>query len=77
MKMKTIPDWLIRSLKTFVEAFFGVLIPALCTLLAGGWPDSWSKAWVALSPAVAAALSAAITAAWNIILERMREGGTK
>lgn len=75
--MKTIPDWLIRSLKTFVEAFFGVLIPALCTLLAGGWPDSWSKAWVALSPAVAAALSGAITAAWNIILERMREGGTK
>ena len=26
-------DWLIRALKTFVQAFFGVLIPELCVIL--------------------------------------------
>lgn len=65
-------DWLIRALKTFVQAFFGVLIPAFCTLLSGGWPESWGAAWVFLSPAVAAALSAAISAVWNLILERTK-----
>ena len=66
-------DWLIRASKTFVQAFFGVLIPAIVTLLAGGWPESWGAAWVVLSPTVAAALSAAISAVWNIALEAMRD----
>ena len=64
-----LPDWAIRALKTFVQAFFGVLIPAVCTMLAGGWPESLHAAWVAIAPTIAAALSAAISAVWNIILE--------
>lgn len=68
-------DWVIRTLKTFVESFFGVLIPAICLLLNDGFPENWSKVWVVLAPSVAAALSAAITAVWNIILENMHAEG--
>ena len=63
-------DWVTRAIKTFVQAFFGVLIPEVCVLLNGGFTD-WSTAWLALSPVVAAGLSAAIAAVWNIILERL------
>lgn len=65
------PDWLIRTLKTFVQSFFGVLIPELCIILNGGFPESVSDLWMVLSPVVAAALSAAICAAWNIINEKL------
>lgn len=64
-------DWAVRAIKTFVQAFFGVLIPAICAMLSNGWPESISKAWVILAPTVAAALSAAIAAVWNIILEAL------
>lgn len=64
-------DWVIRSVKTFVQAFFGVLIPAICTMLNDGWPESWDKIWVVLAPTVAAALAAAICAVWNIIREEL------
>lgn len=67
-KMK---DWLIRAIKTFVQAFFGVLIPEVCVLLNGGFVD-WPTAWIALAPAVAAGLSAAISAVWNIIQEHLK-----
>ena len=63
-------DWTIRALKTFVQAFFGVYIPALCAMLSGGGPESLSAAWALLAPAAAAGLSAAISAVWNIILEQ-------
>ena len=66
-------DWMIRAIKTFVQAFFGVLIPAVCEMLRGGWPESWGKAWVILAPVVAAALAAAISAVWNIILEAVKD----
>lgn len=64
-------DWLIRALKTFVQAFFGVLIPELCAILNNGFPENWGVLWATLAPFVAAALSAAICAVWNIILERL------
>lgn len=65
-------DWLIRTIKTFVQSFFGVLIPEVCILLNGGFPESIDAAWVALAPVVAAALSAAICATWNIISEKLK-----
>jgi hypothetical protein len=64
-------DWLVRALKTFVQAFFGVLIPEVCVILNGGFPESIEATWLLLSPVVAAALAAAISAAWNIIVERL------
>lgn len=67
-------DWMIRAVKTFVQAFFGVLIPEICVMLNGGFPESVNAAWVLLSPVVAAALSAAISAVWNVISERLKRG---
>jgi len=66
------PDWLIRTIKTFVQSFFGVLIPEICIILNGGFPASVDEAWKVLAPVVAAALSAAICAAWNIISEKLK-----
>jgi len=70
--MKTMPDWLIRAVKTFVQAFFGVLVPEVVVILQRGWPESWAAAWGILAPVVAAALAAAISAVWNIILESLK-----
>jgi len=67
------PDWLIRTIKTFVQSFFGVLIPEIALILNGGFPASVADAWKILAPIVAAALSAAICAAWNIIAEQLKE----
>lgn len=65
------PDWLIRTVKTFVQSFFGVLIPEVCVMLNNGFPADLPAMWKILAPVVAAALSAAICAAWNIINERL------
>lgn len=64
-------DWLIRAIKTFVQSFFGVLIPEICIILNGGFPEDIAATWLILSPIVAAALSAAIAATWNIINEKL------
>jgi len=66
------PDWLVRTIKTFIQSFFGVLIPEVCIILNGGFPASVADAWAVLAPVVAAALSAAICAAWNIISEKLK-----
>lgn len=73
MKM---PDWLIRTIKTFVQAFFGVLIPEVCIMLNNGFPPDISTAWKILAPFVASALSAGICAVWNILSEKLKEGET-
>lgn len=65
-------DWMIRAIKTFVQAFFGVLIPEVGIMLNGGFPESIEAAWLVLSPVVAAALSAAICAVWNIVNEHLK-----
>lgn len=69
MKM---PDWLIRTIKTFVQSFFGVLVPEVCIMLNNGFPPDISSAWKVLAPVVAAALSAAICAVWNILSEKLK-----
>lgn len=66
-------DWMVRAIKTFVQAFFGVLLPELVAILRGGWPESWAVFWAAIAPVVAAALAAAISAVWNIVLEKKRK----
>lgn len=65
------PDWLIRTIKTFIQSFLGVLIPEICIILNNGFPPSINEMWKVLAPVVAAALSAAICAAWNIIAEKL------
>lgn len=66
-------DWMIRAIKTFVQSFFGVLVPELVILLQGGFPADVHAAWLALAPVVSAALAAAISAVWNIINEQLQK----
>lgn len=65
-------DWVIRAIKTFVQAFFGVLVPAIVAMLTDGFPADLPTVWVILGPTVSAALAAAIAAVWNYILENSR-----
>ncbi|MBR1811871.1 MAG: hypothetical protein IJ766_09570 [Clostridia bacterium] len=64
-------DIAIRALKTFVQAFLGVLVPEIVTILNGGFTDV-STAWKALSPFIASALAAGISAVWNIVLAELK-----
>lgn len=74
--MKHLPDWAIRALKTFVQTFLGVLIPALAIYLGNGFPEDIKSFWVWLAPVIASALSAAISATWNYILEKIKVDNT-
>lgn len=69
MKLK---DWQIRAIKTFIQAFGGVLVPELVMILNTGKPESWSVLWTVLAPVICASLAAGISAAWNVILERLK-----
>lgn len=60
-------DIIIRALKTFAQAFFGVVVPEVCVILNGGFPESWSAAWLVTAPVIASALAAGLSAAWNLI----------
>lgn len=67
--MKNWPDWAIRAVKTFVQAFLGVLIPVVCGILSDGIPADFGAVKVTLISALSAALAAGISAVWNIALE--------
>jgi len=68
-------DWMIRALKTLVQAFFGVLIPELALLLRQEWPENWAAFRAVLAPILIAAVSAAISAVWNLLAEKLRGDG--
>ena len=70
--MKNLKDWQVRALKTFVQAFGGVVVPELVMILNNGVPEGWTKLWTLLAPVVCAALAAGISATWNVILERLQ-----
>lgn len=67
-------DWVIRSIKTFIQAFVPCIITDIAAIESGilsyGW-DNW-KAW--LMPVLIPAVSAGICAVWNLILEKWNEG---
>lgn len=66
MKRKYINDVWQRALKTFIQAFFGVLIPEAVTLLQSGIEPG--QTWVAIVlPVLCASLAAGISAGWNVI----------
>lgn len=66
-------DWMVRALKTFVQAFFGVLIPEFVVMLRDGSVMGWNKFWTLMVPVLCAALAAGISAAWNIIGEALKK----
>lgn len=71
-------DWLIRTIKTFIQVFLGTLIPALVTAF-GHAPAAWSEVlpWLGsiFTPQliIGDCLAAAICAAWNIILQHQKK----
>lgn len=68
------PDWVIRAIKTFFQAFGGVLIPEVCLILNGALPVGFAGWKAVLVPVICGALAAGIAAAWNIILEHLKVG---
>lgn len=66
-------DWMIRAIKTFVQAFLGVLIPEIVLILNNITNfEDFNAVWAVLAPFIASALAAAIAAVWNIVLEKMK-----
>ena len=71
---KPMPDWLIRTIKTFVQVFLGTLIPAVCVSL-NTPPATWGEVlpWLGgiFTPqlVIGDCLAAAICAMWNVIKE--------
>ena len=64
MKIKDVGS---RALKTFVQAFFGVLIPQIVMMLNNYMDFDWS-AWTTYLPLITGGLAAGISAAWNGII---------
>ena len=74
MKNNNIPDWLVRSIKTFVQAFFGILIPEVAAILNN--PDliqDIGKVKAIIIPVLCSALAAGICAVWNGVSEKTEE----
>ena len=70
---KSTKDIIIRAVKTFAQAFFGVLIPEVCYILENGLPENLSKLGACLAPVIASALASALSACWNIIGYSLKE----
>lgn len=70
-------DWLIRALKTFVQATVAYFVAniAMITQHVVDWDFSNWKGW--LMPILVGALSAGISAVWNVILEQIDKKKTE
>lgn len=66
MKKKHIDDIWERALKTFIQAFCGVLVPEIVALLQTGLKPGEVLGAILL-PIVCGALAAGISAGWNVI----------
>ena len=65
-------DWMIRALKTFVQAFFGILVPELVLILNGSLPKDFEGMKAMMIPMLCSALAAGISALWNFVSEKMK-----
>ena len=61
-------DVIKRAVKTFIQAFFGVLVPEICIVLSGAELPASLEGWkMVVVPLICSALAAGISAAWNTI----------
>ena len=65
------PDWLIKALKTFVEAAVSFVV-ADAAVIGDALTDWETKKHIVLTIGIGA-LAAGISAAWNIIVEKLNE----
>jgi len=66
-------DVIIRAVKTFIQAFAGVLVPEICIILQGHELPIDITGWRALIiPLLCSALAAGISAVWNTILNKSK-----
>lgn len=69
--MIKLKDWQIRAIKTFIQSFFGIVIPEFCLVLNSNLPfDTWGAT---LIPFICSGLAAGICAVWNIIKEDLEK----
>lgn len=64
-------DWQERALKTFVQAFLGVLMPEIIYLLQSPEPPDRFSAVAA--PLLCSSLAAGLSALWNLLLAAGKE----
>lgn len=64
MKIKDVGS---RALKTFAQAFLGVLIPQIVMMLNNYMDFDWGS-WTTYLPLITGGLAAGISAAWNGII---------
>lgn len=67
-------DIIVRALKTFVQAFFGVIIAESGAIMTTAltWKDL-KAVGAAVMPIVVAAVSAGISAVWNYLLTKFNK----
>lgn len=65
-------DIAIRALKTFAQAFLGILIPEVILILNN--QETWADWKAVLIPFVASGCAAGISAVWNMILGKTTKG---
>lgn len=60
-------DIALRAFKTFIQSFFGVLIPELCIFLRQDFPIDVSAPAMIFAPMFCASLAAGLSGAWNFL----------
>lgn len=70
-------DWLVRALKTFVQATVAYIVTNTALILKHvvEWDFTDWKGWAL--PLIAGAISAGISAVWNLILEKINKKKTE
>ena len=68
-------DWLVRAIKTFVQAFLAIAVPEVISILSGSALfeiDNWKGYLIQIG---FPALAAGISAVWNMYLESKKKKG--
>lgn len=79
----TLKNWQERALKTFVQAFLGVLIPELIYFLnaagesGGTGTDGFRGIALMVPPVLCSSLAAGLSAVWNLLSDTYGESGGK
>ena len=73
MNNHSVPDFLVRAAKTFVQAFIPVILANVAAIMTHvvNWDFADWKGW--LLPILISAFAAGISALWNFIIEKVNQ----